>query len=131
MNGVKVSLIVTVLVVFVPSDAVAKQFLCQPTQRIVTNSEGVHVSEVRKRDLFIFDSGTGAFSTNWEGGSSWSTYLRLDPKNSSERSIVGYRFSDVESESNVHFRISIFSTVSDDITFTYDLGGTTYFGFCS
>lgn len=131
MNRIELSLIVAVLVVFAPSDVVAKQFLCQPTQRIVTNPEGVHVSEVRKRDIFIFDSDTGAFSTNWEGGQSWSTNLRLDPKNSLERSIVGYRFSDVASESNVHFRISIFPTVSDDITFTYNLGGTTYFGFCS
>lgn len=131
MKRIETSLVAAVMFFSLSSEAAAKQFLCEPTQRIVTNSDGVHTSEVRKRDIFIFDSDTGAFSTNWEDGPSWSTNLRLDPKNSLERSVVGYRFSDSQSESNIHFRISIFPTVSEDITFTYQLDGTMYFGYCS
>jgi len=131
MKYVNIGLSAICLTILLSNSAFAKQFICQPTKRIDTSPKGVHVSDVRKRDIFILDSDTGAFSTNWDGGSSWATNLRLDPKNSLETYVMGYRVGEDISKSNIIFRISIFPSVSKEITFTYHLGGTGYFGFCS
>jgi len=115
-----------VLTAIFPDIPDAAQYTCKPVSRVVMNGDGFHAQKPSNGGLFVFDTTSHTLSTIWDGGTAWSTKLYIDDPDSSEGTQIYAR----KPLDDLSFRISFFPSVSPEVTFSYDLRGTYYFGYC-